>query len=430
MFSRLRNSQAFHSIFGSGFARAYVLLVELILVAVSAHVLVPEDRGVYVAGIGLLKTVAVLSTFALAQVAVRRLATAADWSSQRGVELGNLIAGGAVFSVVANLLFHLVGLIRPEFRATYVEPFWVLVAVGLPIYLFEVYFYTFLTAAGGLKGANLSIVLGKTVCWVLVVVCGYGLAVLTTDMLVGFVVLGQLVVLLGYFYTSVQLFRTTSTSLKFSLGELIAAARSAIRLYPTIVGSIVFGGIDLLLIYNYVGPAGTSSYQIALQGIAALSVLPFAVAQFGYSTISKNGVLQGWLSYRKVVLVGLVCHVVLVIISLFCARAADSVLFDGAYADVYDVYLLLAIGSPGVYLSLAMAPVWIGHGFFLASSTLSILTALLVIPMTSIVVQSFGLVGGGYAFLFAQALSVLTNGYMIFYCEKNGSKRRSLLAAG
>lgn len=416
-------SNVFQVVFGSGFARAYVLLVELILVVVSAAMLQPHDRGFYVAGIGLLKTMAVLATFSVGQVCVHRIAAAKHSGQQLGIEFGNLVASGALFSITAYAVFFVTGVLSPTFHSTYVAPFAALVLLGLPIYLFEIYFYTLLMSSGLIKAANLSIVTGKTLTWVLVVLTGYVIDGLTADRLIQYVVLGQLLVLLGYLPPLRALLRDKDVAMKFSGQELGAALRSAVRLYPTIVGSVVFGGIDLLLIYNYAGAAGTSTYQIALQGIAALSVLPFAVAQYGYGVVTAHGPRLGWQKYRKVLLISLAVHVIMAGISIPIASVVDDKLLHGRYPDLVDIYLLMAIGSPGVFLSLAMAPMWIGHGRFLVSSLLSIATAAIVIPMNLFLLQSYGLRGGAGAFLVAQLLSLITNGYMIYHCEKNDKAR-------
>lgn len=419
----LFKSNGFQIVFGSGFARAYILLVELILVLVSANLLLPRDRGVYVAGMGLLKTMAVLATFSLGQVAVHRISTAHDRRAQLGTELGNLILGGIVLSLLGYVIFFAVGVANPSFFETYVRPFWLLVVIGLPIYLFEIYLYTLLTSSRLIKTANISIVAGKTVTWGLVVVSGYGLGDMSSTRLVEYVVLGQFLVLAGYVHTVHNSFRETATRARFSRRDLVSAMTSAARLYPTIVGTVVFGGIDLLLIYNYAGAASTSTYQIALQGIAALSVLPFAVAQFGYSIVTEHGPHAGWPRYRRILFMALAGHILLAAVSVPIAAFAESLLLHKSYPDLFGIYMLLAIGSPGVYLSLTMAPLWIAHGLFLVSSVLSFVTAAVVIPMTVLLVQSYGLRGGAIAFLLAQMVSVITNGSMIYYCEKNDKQR-------
>lgn len=410
-------------VFGSGFARAYVLLVELILVVVSAALLQPGDRGVYIAGIGLLKTMAVLATFSVGQVCVHRIASAKDTAAQLGTEFGTLVASGCLFSFTAYGIFFVTGFLSPTFHSTYVAPFSTLVLVGLPVYLFEIYFYTLLISTGLVKAANRSIVIGKTITWILVVLNGYVFAPITAADLVRYVIFGQLLVLLGYFAPLRSLLKQKAVALHFSLREIVITLKSAVRLYPTIVGSVVFGGIDLLLIYNYAGAAGTSTYQIALQGIAALSVLPFAVAQFGYGVVTAHGPGAGWQKYRKVLFMSFAVHLLMAAVSVPVAALADDLLLHGRYPDLFGVYILMAIGSPGVFLSLTLAPMWIGHGRFLVSSVLSVATAAIVIPMNLILLQNYGLRGGAVAFLAAQLLSLATNGYMIYYCEKNDKAR-------
>lgn len=419
----LPKNKAFRTVFGSSFTRAYLLLVELALVAISAGLLPPRERGVYVAAIGLLKTMSVLSTLSLGQIAVHRIASAGGQRTKElGRQAGNLLVGGVLVSLIAVAAFHVVGMVSPAFHATYVSPFQWVVIVGLPIYLFELYFYTLLTASDELNAANVSILVGKTAAWLLPVVSGYFFSMISVFLLILYVVLGQLLVVLGYVWSLKKMSADGKIRVSFAIGTFVSAAKSAMRLYPTVVGSVVFGGIDLLLIYNYSGAAEASAYQIALQGIAALSVLPFAIAQYGYTTVAKHGTLDGWQRYRKVLYAGLTLHVVLAALSILVVQFGAPLLEEHGYSSLPSIYYLLALGSPGVYLSLTMAPMWIGSGFFLLSSSLSLVTAGIALPLTSVLVKTHGLVGGGYAFLFAQILSLITNGLLIYYNERNGKK--------
>ena len=408
-------------VLGSGSSRAYLLVVELILMVVSASLLKPEERGFYVAGIGLLKTMAVLSTFSLAQIGVHGIASAgeADKKKRIGLEAGNLLSGGLFFYVVALLMFFALGLLIPSFSEKYVYPFHNLIVVGLPIYLFEAYFYLLLTSTGQLNNANLSIVIGKTINWIPVLVSGYVIGNLTTTSLLVCTVFGQSVILGGYLISIRKTFRAAGIRIVVSLSSLFAAIRSAVRLYPTIIGSVVFSGLDTLFVYSYAGTADASTYQIALQGIAALSVLPFAIAQYGYSVITAHGVKAGWLRYRKVLLLGLGAHIVAAAFSIFVATYAKQVFFGEKYPGLLEIYSIMAIGSPGIYMSLTMAPMWISRGFFVVSSSLSIATSLIIIPTTIFLLQHFGVRGAAFAFIVAQAISMVTNTLMIYFSDKN-----------
>lgn len=418
----LFNTSVFKTVFATGFTRAYLLIVELILVLVSANLLQPADRGTYVAGIGLLKTTAVLTTFSLGQIATHRIADARaeERRARAGFELANLFTGGMFFYGLAMVVFLSLGAISPSFSVTYVKPFHMLIAIGLPIYLFEAYLYMLLTSTGQLKSANLSIIVGKTANWALVLFSGYVLQNLSTELLIEYVVFSQFLVLVGYLLILQKHFRRFAIRVRFSIDSLFSSIRSAAKLYPTVIGSVVFSGIDMLLVYNYAGPASTSTYQIGLQGIAALSVLPFAIAQYGYSTITEHGVDFGWRRYRRILFAGLAAHVVFAAVSIPIAYSVEQLLFHGKYPDLIRIYTLLAIGSPGVYLSLTMAPMWITRGLFLVSSGLSLVTALVIIPTAILMLQHFGVIGAAFTFIAAQGVSIATNGTLIYYCEKNG----------
>jgi len=69
----LGRKDALKAIFGTGFARGYVLVSELVLLLITTTWMAPDERGVYIAGFSLVKTVAIISSLSLGQIAIHQI---------------------------------------------------------------------------------------------------------------------------------------------------------------------------------------------------------------------------------------------------------------------------------------------------------------------------------------------------------------------
>ncbi|MCI3204942.1 hypothetical protein DBA20_08225 [Pandoraea capi] len=399
------------AIFGSGFSRGYVLGSELVLLLITTSWMRPVDRGVYIAGFSLLKTVSIVSSLSFGQIAIHQIGERRQQSV--GDIGGSLLVGCVLFPAIAILALYAYGCVSDDFRRIYVEPYLLLLAIGLPIFVLELYFYAFLTALGRLNTGNKAIVVGKTVAWGGVLVMGFLRGHLDAVEVLASLVAGQLVIVLGYCVGLVSEFRRRDIRLTFEWTAFLGMLKKSVRLHPSIIGTVIFGGVDVLIAFKLAGAKAASEYQIAVQLLTALSILPFAIAQFAYKLVPQLGAKEAWMRFRGVLYKGLAVHCLLAVLSVGVVWFAAQRFFHGQYANVGTLYILLVLGAPGLFLSLVMAPFWIGFGYFAATSTLTIVTGALMLPLGYFLTARFGVTGTVATFVSGQLLSVVINGFFI-----------------
>jgi O-antigen/teichoic acid export membrane protein len=89
--------------------------------------------------------------------------------------------------------------------------------------------------------------------------------------------------------------------------------------------------------------------------------------------------------------------------------------------------LLLAMLPILVMLSFSsmMASQWIGRGFFLTASLLTVLVGLVNLLASSVWIPEFGMMGAVYAQLLALLVAVFTNSSMALWCELKSRRLRA-----
>ena len=72
-----------------------------------------------------------------------------------------------------------------------------------------------------------------------------------------------------------------------------------------------------------------------------------------------------------------------------------------------------------------MASQWIGRGFFLTASLLTVLVGLVNLLASSVWIPEFGMMGAVYAQLLALLVAVFTNSSMALWCELKSRRLRA-----
>ena len=377
----------------------------------------PDERGVYIAGFALLKTVAVVSSLSLGQIAIHQISERRNNSV--GDIGGGLLMGSILFPALVLLVLCAYGYIDSEFRRIYLDRFLPLLVVGLPIFVLEIYFYSFLTALGRLNTGNKAIVIGKTLAWggvlMLALLRGH---LSNTEVLVS-LVCGHVAIVFGYTVGVISEFDRRAIRLSFDRQNFWRMVKKSFQLHPSIIGSIIFGGIDILIAYKLLGPKAASEYQIAVQILAALSVLPFAIAQFAFKNVSQLGASEAWKQFQPILFKLLGLHCVLAVMLVLLIDYIAHNLFHGQYINVSQLFVIMVFGAPGTFLSLIMAPFWIGFVYFTTTSLLTIITGALMLPLCYSLTYHYNVEGAAANFLIGQALSVVINGIFIWKLRQN-----------
>lgn len=412
----MSNNNTLKTIIGTGFSRGYVLGTELILLLCTSVWMTPANRGIYIAGFAFLKTMTIVSSLSFGQIAIHYISERRHNSV--GEVSGCLLLACIAFPVIALLGLYAYGYMHADFREIYLDPFLLLLMFGLPIFVLEIYFYAFLTALGRLDTGNKTIVIGKTLSWGSILMLGLVKGNLAVAEVLLLLVCGQLIIVIGYSCGLVEEFRRRAIKLLFSWRTFFVMLKKSLQLHPSIIGTVIFGGIDVLLVFKIAGSKSASDYQIAMQLLAALSILPFAIAQFAFKLVSQLGAGDAWARMQSLLLKTFVLHCVLAVLASLGISFIAENFFSGKYVEVSTLFMFIVMGAPGLFLGLVMAPFWIGFGYFSATSVLTILTGILMLPLCYQLTVQYGVKGTALAFVIGQILSVVINGLFIKHLRR------------
>lgn len=399
-----------------------MLVTELLLLLITARWLTLSDRGHYATAISLIKGLTLLSFCSLGQIALYRFAEFKGVASKAEIArvVGNLLLAVAVLPAVALLLFALVSMGFPRIRETYFMPFGLVTALALPFFVAEQYLNSLLLALGRLNSANVWTVGGKTITWLaaLVSVCFTSFG---ADGIVASVIFGQVVLVLGDLAVAHRELRRQDIRPALDIADFVRMLLAGSKLHPTALGGIVFGSADVLLVFNYGGPKDAAIYQLALQMVTAMTVLPYAVGQVGFAQIAQWGPSQSWRQYRSTLFwSGLLMLAAAAALGVTASAWLPLVLGNEYHAAV-PVFQVMLWGFPGMIFSIGMAPQWIGRGHFAVASVLTLLTAVFSAAANLYAISHHGIMGAAWVFAAAGLLSMVGNGVFIYLITRETS---------
>jgi len=166
----------------------------------------------------------------------------------------------------------------------------------------------------------------------------------------------------------------------------------------------------VLIAYKLLGPKQASEYQVAVQLLAALSVLPFSIAQYAFKLVSQLGAKDAWHRFQPILLKSLGLHCVLSILWVCVINFIVHNFLSAQYSNVGGLFVIMVFGVPGLFMGLVMAPFWIGFGYFSITSILTIMTGAIMLPLGYLLTAHYDVTGTAVNFMIGQILSVAING--------------------
>ena len=400
----------------TGGVNAYVMTLSFLLVLVTARIYGPEQRG-YLALITVWVALSSLAAgLSLGQVAMHRV------TKFGGGEIARLLADqlfnlAVSFGLAAMLSLSLIGHL-PTTNSLSNLPKSVLFSglFAIPFMILEQYFKPLLICTGNIKAANNSLAAGRTFGFVLAMVAalGWGLPIWTVVMSV---TAGQMVVsllMLRNFGKSVASQRRTPNDTVLSKRRLIS---DGFKLHMNAIGAVLINSSGVLVLGQYSNSSEVAFYQLALQLLNTILVLPQAVATVLGGRVAELGVERSWVEYRKICTLTIVAMFLLAALSGMVAPFLIKGVVGEDFEPAINIFKLMLLGCPGITLSILMGPQWIARGFFVHASVITSVIGVTAVFTSIWCAKNVGEVGVVYAFLATWALSVLGNGAMFIYCE-------------
>ena len=405
-------------------ARIYWALGTLVTTIITTRYLGPEGRGVYVAAIGWAMMFGTFGHLSLAQVTIYVVAGKPREEWLDGL-LGSLLTilgavtlitwaiGGALYAASDGEIFnHLdAGVVILAF-AIFPTLLWIEGGAGV------------LMALGKLPVMNGALIVGATATLALTFVAvralGFGVEGALTATLIAQAV--AVAISLGHLLKNVPEMHVNRDMMR----QLLAGG---VKLHLNAIGTYLFTQANVLILNHYRTPSETAYYQLAVQLVTGLQIIPASVGAVAYSLVSRMGPDAAWPQQRKLLIrvTGLV--VALAVIAYFVAPWIIPRIFGAPFAAAVPVFRILLLGSVGWCISIVMASQWISRGLFVQAALLTVLFGSCTVIGNFVAVPRYGMYGAAWVSVATYALSIIGNGIMALWVESRAKKFSEEVAA-
>jgi O-antigen/teichoic acid export membrane protein len=409
--------ETWRDVFWTGAAKAYSLLVSVGIVALTARALGPAGRGELAVIITWVSAFATLGHLSLGQVALHRAAQSKDmgWLGQA---LPVLTAWMAMASIVGWVFVAGLYFLTKGSLLSNVQPS--LLAIGfllLPLLIWEQYGTHVLMAMSRLATANRAQVVGKSVS-LGAVALALGVWGPSLPAVLACTIAGQVVTSVG----GSKAMREQWNGMRVQRAALADYLRSGLQLHLNAVGTFLFTSADLLILNHYAGPAQAGLYQIGVQMLTVMMVLPQAACSVLYAKVAKLGPDGAWPEQRRMLLLLAAGMLVLVAVMAALAHWIVLLLAGASFLPAVPLFRLQLLTALGMTVAAVMAPQWIGRGFFRLASAITLLVGTLNISLSLWLVPSMGMWGAAWANVATYLFAILGNGSFALWCELRARK--------
>lgn len=401
----------------TGGANAYVMALSFLLVVITARAYGPEERG-YIALITVWVALSSLTAgLSLGQVAMHRMTQFGPGRTSVLLQ-GKLLKLALVFGAATVIVLGAIGC-SPIANSLSLLPKGVLLSglLAVPFMILEQYFRPLLIGSGKIKEANQALVVGRTVGF-LFALSGPVLNLLPFWAVVTAVSIGQIVVSLLMIFFSRDVRESSEyqvvPSNKLSLSSLM---KDGLKLHFNAIGAVLINSSGVLVLGQYSNSSEVAYYQLALQLLNTILVLPQAVATVLSGRVAELGTGDSWAEYRATCALALLLMAGLAVASSLISPYLVRGLVGGEFEPSIIIFKLMLFGLPGITFSILMGPQWIARGFFLHASLITVAIGLISVTTSIWSIRNYGEIGVVYSFLATWVVSVLGNGAMFLYCE-------------
>lgn len=397
-------------------AKIYSMLVGVFTLFLTARLLGPEGRG----QVAIITTwVTMFCTFAylsLGQVALHRMAEDRD-QKYFGSLLGSLLLMAALLTLVGWLVAFGIYRWNPEgpFKGLGAFPL-VLGFLALPFMIWERYGSSLLMGLERILIYNRYQIIGRTVsvAVLMVLVGGYGLGiagVLEANLL------GQVIVAIGGIKFLVTFARNKGLNCHPNKNEINALLSGSAKLHLNAIGAFLLNSANILILNHYHGAEQTGYFQLAVQLVGVLMLIPQAACMVIYGQVTRLGPNKAWSMNKSLLLQTTIGMMALSGVAAFFAPLALTLLAGEQFRPAVEPFQWMLLGLVGMTFSTVMTPQWISRGYFLQAAGLTFLIGGINLAGNFWLIPEQGIWGAVYVFLATYAFSIVGNGAMALHCE-------------
>ncbi len=295
--------------------------------------------------------------------------------------------------------------------------------IALPFSLWDLYTNSLLNIEDRLSVYNRYQVIGSTAnagsIVILVVIAGFGvLGVLFSK------VLWQFIVAFGGIK---NLLENNTKKLTYHVDTYKDLLKNGLKIHIGTLGAILTLSIDIVMVNAYLGNERTGIYQLAVQMSQLMLIVSYAATTVLQGELTRKGVHGIW-PYQKKVLALTLAFIVLASIFMGLTVKWWLIWIAGEeFQDAILVFQLLLITIVVNTITAVMSVQWIGRGWFLLNSTITLVKGLMNIGLNALWIPTHGILGAVYATIAVITLSLFINIAMFIYCELDTRKHNKQL---
>ena len=393
-------------------AKIYWVLATLVTAAITARSLGPSGRGVLVAAIGWVTMFSTFGYLSLSQVVVF-LATGREANEWLPRILGSVTAIVATVAVIGAIIATALYLGSGGNLFNHIPATTLLIAfIAFPFMLWIENGNGVLMALGKLHVLNGAQVAGGTA------------ALLFTFLAVGPLALGVNGAV-GAWAAAQGVIVAISLSYAIKRAGALVVDRQALRellgggakLHMNAIGTYLFTQANILILNHYRTADETAWFQLAVQIITAIQIIPMAVSTVAYTLVSKHGPDAAWPQQRKLLVEVVALVIALGGVAYFVAPWIVPLIFGREFAPAVPILRILLLTIPGMALSAVMGSQWIARGLFLQAAAITLFTGGLTVAGNYMFVPRFGMNGAAWVTVGTWLVSIFGNGVMALWVQ-------------
>jgi O-antigen/teichoic acid export membrane protein len=397
-------------------AKIYWVVANLLTAVITARLLGPSGRGVLVAATSWVTMFGTFGFLSLSQVVIF-LAAGRNPEEWLPKVLGGLVR---ILSIVAVL-----GIATAAALYAYgdgrifnnIPPFTLLIAFcAFPFILWIENGNGVLMALGSLHVLNGAQVIGGTMVLLLTFLAAGPLHLGVTGA-VGAWVLAQsaiVAITFGYILRQARHVPLRDNSAR----ELLTGGA---KLHLNAIGTYLFTQANILILNHYRLPKETAYFQLAVQILAGIQIIPMAVSTVAYSLVSKHGPDGAWPQQRRLLMEVLVLTMAAGSVTYLAAPWFVPFVFGAPFAPAVPIVRIVVLSVAGSAMSMVMASQWISRGLFLQAALLTLLVGGLAVLANYFFVPRYGMYGAAWVTAGTYGLSIVSNGIMAMWVNARAS---------
>src|SRR5207302_2264102 len=137
-------------------------------------------------------------------------------------------------------------------------------------------------------------------------------------------------------------------------------------------------------------------FQLAVQILLGIQIIPMAVSTVAYSLVSKHGPDGAWPQQRKLLMEVLVLTIAAGAVTYLIAPWVVPFVFGAPFTPAVPIVRIVVLSVAGSTMSMVMSSQWIARGLFLQAALLTLSVGALAVLGNYLFVPRFGMYGAAW----------------------------------